>query len=67
MTKAEIKALAYVRKTNGGASRAHFLEEHMPIGCQLWEVIAVAGLVRTDERGRIYLTEAGTAALTRAR
>ena len=55
------KALEYVRNTNGGATRAHFLEDHEPIGERLWERAAKDGLIRTDENGRIWLTDAGEA------
>lgn len=55
--------LQYVRNTNGGATRAHFLEDHEPIGEMLWQGMFNSGLVRQDENGRIFLTDEGNAAL----
>ena len=57
------QALKYVRNTNGGATRAHFLEDHEPIGEMLWKGMSNSGLVRQDENGRIFLTDEGNAAL----
>lgn len=56
-------ALEYVRNTNGGATRAHFFEDHEPVGQMLWRDMDNAGYVRTDENGRIHLTGSGIAAL----
>ena len=55
--------LQYVRNTNGGATRAHFLEDHEPIGEMLWQGMVNSGLVRQDENGRIFLTAEGDAQL----
>lgn len=55
--------LQYVRNMNGGATRAHFLEDHGPIGEMLWQRIVNSGLVRQDENGRIFLADEGNAAL----
>lgn len=52
-------AARYVKNTNGGATRADFIEDHEPIGVPLWDDLSKAGLVRQDENGRIRLTEAG--------
>jgi ribosomal protein S19E (S16A) len=52
-------AAQYVKNTNGGATRSHFIEDHEPVGVQLWEDLSNAGLVRQDENPRIHLTEAG--------
>lgn len=56
-------SLQYVRNTNGGATRAHFLEDHEPIGEFLWQGMVNSGLVRQDENGRIFLTDEGDAQL----
>ena len=66
-------ALQYVRNTNGGATRAHFFEDHEPVGPLLWDDLSYPcalacerrrpGYVRTDEAGRIHLTAAGDHAL----
>jgi hypothetical protein len=57
----ELEALRYVRNTGGGATRAHFVEDHEPIGHQLWAVLSNQGLIRVDENARIFLTDAGLA------
>lgn len=54
-----INALRYVRNTNGGATIAHFLEDHEPVGQLLWDSLSNEGLVTTDENGRIKLTATG--------
>lgn len=56
-------ALEYVRNTNGGATRAHFFEDHEPVGGLLWNDLSNRGLVTTDSDGRIKPTEEGLAAL----
>jgi ribosomal protein S19E (S16A) len=63
MTPMERKALGYVRNTNGGATRAHFMEDHEPVGDRLWKRLHDDGLVREDQHGRIHLTVAGRALL----
>ena len=57
------QALQYVKNTNGGATKAHFMDDHKPIGPMLWDDLSSAGYVRTDKNGRIFLTEEGDAAL----
>ncbi len=57
------EAIQYVKNTNGGATRAHFFEDHEPIGELLWNDLDNAGLVRTDGNGRIHLTDKGIAEL----
>lgn len=52
-------ACRYVKNTNGCVTRAHFAEDHEPIGEQLWDDLKNAGLVREDEYLRIFLTDAG--------
>ena len=56
-------ALEYVNNTNGGATRAIFIEDCEPIGARLWGDLSNAGYVREDENGRIRLTETGMEAL----
>lgn len=53
-------ACRYVSNTNGCATKAHFVEDHEPVGEQLWSDLSNAGLVREDEYLRIFLTDAGT-------
>lgn len=59
------EALQYVKNTNGGGTKAHFIDDFEPVGSMLWNDIA--GLVREDENGRIWLTEAGEAELAAQR
>lgn len=62
-----IRALQYVRNTNGGATRAHFEDDHEPIGRKLWhELFEVGGFITIDSAGRIFLTDAGRAAIAAA-
>ena len=63
MIETEKRALQYVKNTNGGATKAHFMEDHEPIGERLWDALNNAGMVRTDENGRIHTTERGDAEL----
>jgi hypothetical protein len=63
----EQRALEYVRNTGGGATKAHFMEDHEPIGARVWDVLVNAGFVSVDEYGRIRPTDAGLAALTEPR
>jgi hypothetical protein len=60
-------ALEYVRNTGGGATKAHFFEDHEPIGGLLWNDLSNRGLVTTDSDGRIKPTEEGVAALIEGR
>ncbi len=55
------RALQYVRNTSGGTTKEIFMEDHEPIGARLWEEIKQ--YVRTDERGRLYLTDEGNKVL----
>jgi hypothetical protein len=61
MNDMQKRALQYVKNTNGGATKAIFIEDHDPIGRTLWADLD--GMIREDENGRIWLTEAGDAAL----
>lgn len=63
MNAAQIRALEYVRNTNGGATLADFHEDHEPIGPQLWDPLLTDGLVTIDAGGKIRLTAKGTEAL----
>lgn len=63
LTNIEHRALEYVRNTGGGATRAHFMDDHDPVGERLWTALSDRGLVRTDERGRIHPTDTGLALL----
>jgi hypothetical protein len=60
-------ALEYVRNTGGGATRAHFFEDHEPVGELLWNDLYNRGLATTDSDGRIKPTEEGLAALAESR
>jgi hypothetical protein len=57
------RALEYVRNTGGGATKAHFFEDHEPVGGLLWNDLSNRGLATTDSDGRIKPTEEGLAAL----
>lgn len=57
MSNIHTKALQYVKNTNGGATKAIFVDDHEPIGLLLWSQLA--GKIRADENGIIWLTEAG--------
>lgn len=62
MTKqTTINALTYVKNTNGGATKAHFIEDHEPIGPMLLQDLN--GLVFEDENNRLRLTDEGKRAL----
>lgn len=55
------RALEYVRNTNGGATRDHFVEDHEPIGELLFA--EVESFIRMGEGGELLLNEKGEAAL----
>ncbi|GAB4059155.1 hypothetical protein [Uliginosibacterium sediminicola] len=57
------KACRYVRNTNGGATSGDFIDDHSPVGHQIWRDLTVAGLVRVDNAGRIFITDAGASLL----
>lgn len=65
LSKPQLSALQYVANTNGGATKAHFLDDHDPIGSLLWDQLSQAELV-TEIDSRIYPTEAGKALLNQA-
>jgi ribosomal protein S19E (S16A) len=63
LTPMQLAAARYVRNTNGGATHAHFIEDHEPVGDRLWDDLERLGCVREDAHGHIFLTESGEAAL----
>lgn len=66
MTPIRKKALQYVKNTNGGASKAHFVVDHEPIGWQLWDELfeGEPQYITIDSAGHLFLTEAGERALS---
>lgn len=61
MNDIQKNALQYVKNTNGGATKAIFIEDHEPIGEMLWADLD--GMICEDENGGIWLTVSGEAAL----
>jgi hypothetical protein len=59
LSKMGMQALVYVHNTGGNATRAHFDDDHEPIGPKLWEAIYSRGLVTFNQDRKIVLTEAG--------
>ena len=59
-------ALQYIVNTNGGATREIFEDDFEPIGSLLWSDLVTAGHVMRDNDGKLFLTEAGKAALASA-
>ena len=51
------KAVRYVHNTNGGATLANFIEDHEPVGQQLWNELMNERLVRIDEQGKIQISK----------
>ena len=56
-------ALQYVKNTNGCATPDNFIEDWMPVGGMEWDMLTQLNLVRVDDNGKIWLTEAGQAKL----
>ena len=56
------QALQYIRNTNGGATKANFIEDWEPVGGMEWELLVKAEFVEEIE-GAIYLTKKGSARL----
>ncbi|NWD49052.1 hypothetical protein [Pseudomonas gingeri] len=50
------RALNYVRNTNGGATLAHFLDDHEPIGQKLWDGLLAGNWVCIDQQGKIQIS-----------
>ncbi len=57
MTDQQIRALEYVRNSNGGATEDDFIEDWEPIGKQLWDDIK--DFIFIDNRKKIYITTEG--------
>lgn len=55
--------LAYVRNANGGATKAHFIDDWEPIGAQVWKELSDAQLVYENPAGIILLTMSGALVL----
>ena len=51
------QAIRYVHNTNGGATLANFIEDHEPIGQQLWDELLAERLVRIDEKGKVQMSK----------
>ena len=61
------RVLQYVKNTNGGATQAHFVDDHDPIGDRLWKTYCgEKDYITIDRGGRIVLTQAGEEALRTA-
>lgn len=61
------EVLQYVRNTNGGATKEHFIDDHEPIGERLWKrYFEEKAYITIDPAGRVHLTEAGARALAEA-
>lgn len=57
------RALEYVRNTGGNASVETFIEDHDPVGKQLWAELTAMGLAVVGDRGKVCVTIAGRARL----
>lgn len=53
-----IQALKYVRNTAGNTTKAHFLDDHDPVGPRLWDALDLTGLIRVVA-GKVLLTSEG--------
>jgi len=51
--------LQYVVNTNGGATKADFIEDWAPIGEQIWDDLWGEELIEFDENLRVRLTKHG--------
>ena len=63
MNDLQRRALEYVQNTGRNATRADFINDHEPIGLNLWTSVNSPGWVATDDTGSIYVTELGEAAM----
>ncbi len=68
LNSTEGNVLRYVKNTNGGATKANFIEDHEPIGNSLWINLSDEwheghGYITIDSGGKIALTEKGKKAL----
>lgn len=61
LTTMEIRALEYVRNTNGGATVRIFIDDHEPIGFELYNALRDhnPSLITQNSNGAVILTEAG--------
>ena len=53
------RALQYVKNTNGGATKANFIEDHGPIGNELWQDLTAGAYINVSDSGSIVLTSIG--------
>ena len=58
--------LQYVENTNGGATKANFVEDWEPIGERVWDELWGAELIELDENLRVRLTKYGRGELKAA-
>jgi hypothetical protein len=54
-------AMVYVRNTAGNATKAHFFDDHDPIGPWLWDVLEKGQFIEVNAAGKVVLTEKGKA------
>jgi hypothetical protein len=55
--------LQYVANTNGGATKADFVEDWEPIGERVWDELWGAELIELDADRKVHLTKSGQAEL----
>lgn len=67
MNSFHLKALQYIQNTGGNATLANFLEDHEPIGQQIWDALLDQRLVHIDGAGKVGLTHGGVARLSESR
>lgn len=67
MNSFHLKALQYIQNTGGNATLAIFLEDHEPIGQQIWDALLDQRLVHIDGAGKVGLTHGGVARLSESR
>ncbi len=51
--------LQYVENTNGGATKANFVEDHEPIGDLMWDTLWGEELIEFNDGLRVVLTKLG--------
>lgn len=59
MTPIQKRAIEYVKNTNDGATRSHFIEDHEPIGELLWEDLWEMNAIHVDIHDVVRLTPEG--------
>lgn len=67
MISTHLKALQYIQNTNGNATLANFLEDHEPIGQEIWERLLDQRLVHINGAGKVGLTHGGAARVSQSR